>query len=314
MKDRIYTGFMLFLIILLTILLRQFTIYAFDALILLIMVGGAFESARLFAKIGFFNDKKVVMAYPVLLYGLFLLLNHFKQSFVWSLIYNLALIALIIIFKFVLGLITKKSIDNEIKTRNFKGSKYNFILIKAVNSAITMLYPAVLLFSFILLNHLATIITLPEGLANANIVGLVAIVAVFALASLVDIFSMLFGKLIGGKKLMPSVSPNKTISGSVGGILFTMLVATALYFVLTAFASVNTLFYTINFGIWQVLLLTFLTGVFCNVGDLFESFLKRKAKVKDSGTILPGHGGLLDRFDSHSLAAVVVLVFFIILL
>ncbi len=99
-----------------------------------------------------------------------------------------------------------------------------------------------------------------------------------------DIGGIVFGKIFKGKKLT-SISPNKTISGTVGSFIFSLLFLTFLIF-LNIFPLA-----------WQIVLYVLFTSMFCQLGDLFISFLKRKAKVKDTGKILPGHGGLLDRID-----------------
>jgi len=101
-----------------------------------------------------------------------------------------------------------------------------------------------------------------------------------------DIGGYIIGKLIGGKKLT-KISPNKTISGSIGSFSFSI-------FPLLLFYNYNQYeyFFSIN-----NLLFCLIISLVCQLGDLFISYLKRKAKIKDTGVILPGHGGLLDRVD-----------------
>jgi phosphatidate cytidylyltransferase len=107
-----------------------------------------------------------------------------------------------------------------------------------------------------------------------------------------DIGAFFVGRAIGGRKLIPSVSPGKTISGAIGGLLASMLVAW-LYArsVLVPVAS-------LGFTPWGALAFGAIISVAAQVGDLFESLLKREGGVKDSSRIIPGHGGVLDRFDS----------------
>lgn len=95
------------------------------------------------------------------------------------------------------------------------------------------------------------------------------------------------GRAFGRNKLSPEISPNKTIEGFIGGIFCAVLVAVAFV-----------LFTNIDASMFKLVFITIFLSIFGQVGDLVESALKRHYNVKDSGTILPGHGGILDRFDS----------------
>ncbi|MEK4970365.1 phosphatidate cytidylyltransferase [Cytobacillus sp. FSL R7-0696] len=96
-----------------------------------------------------------------------------------------------------------------------------------------------------------------------------------------------FGKAFGKRKLWPDISPNKTIEGSIGGVISSVVVA-CLFLIFT----------DISEPAFLIILMTCLLAIFGQVGDLAESAFKRHYGVKDSGRILPGHGGILDRFDS----------------
>jgi len=100
------------------------------------------------------------------------------------------------------------------------------------------------------------------------------------------------GRAFKGPKLIPSVSPAKTISGAIGGIVLTLIAC----FVLTRYALKP--FAHLDFRPWGLVVFSVCLSVAAQLGDLAESLLKREAGVKDSGTLLPGHGGALDRFDS----------------
>jgi phosphatidate cytidylyltransferase len=101
-----------------------------------------------------------------------------------------------------------------------------------------------------------------------------------------DIGGLIFGKLFKGKKLT-KISPNKTISGSIGSFVLSLFLVPIFYFLLqNEFNNPS-----------DLIILAILVSFFCQLGDLFISFLKRKAKVKDTGNLLPGHGGVLDRID-----------------
>ena len=101
---------------------------------------------------------------------------------------------------------------------------------------------------------------------------------------LTDIGGLLIGKTIKGKKLT-KISPKKTISGSIGSFLFSLVLIPLFYDQL------------LEYNLSYLILTTLLISLISQIGDIFISFLKRKAKVKDTSDILPGHGGLLDRID-----------------
>ena len=99
-----------------------------------------------------------------------------------------------------------------------------------------------------------------------------------------DLGGYIFGKIFKGPKLT-KISPNKTYAGAIGSIVFTSLIFLSFSFYFTIHP------YT------KIFILAVATSIFCQLGDLFISLLKRKANVKDTGNILPGHGGILDRLD-----------------
>ena len=100
-----------------------------------------------------------------------------------------------------------------------------------------------------------------------------------------DVGGYVIGKTFKGPKLS-KISPNKTISGSVGSFFVTYVTLSSIYY------------YFLNYHSYKILLISFFITLGCQLGDLFFSLLKRKAKIKDTGNIFPGHGGVLDRLDS----------------
>jgi phosphatidate cytidylyltransferase len=120
------------------------------------------------------------------------------------------------------------------------------------------------------------------------------------IAIMSDIGGLVFGKIFKGKKLT-KISPNKTISGSIGSFIFSMLLIPFFY---------N---YHIDQNLLSMFLITIIISLTSQLGELFISFLKRKAKVKDTSDILPGHGGILDRIDGIIFAIPLGVYLFIII-
>ena len=124
------------------------------------------------------------------------------------------------------------------------------------------------------------------------------IIGIFILIWTNDTFAYIIGKSIGKTKLFERISPNKTVEGFIGGLVFTMLAG----ILLTEF------YFFEERSTW--LITAIIISIFGTLGDLIESKFKRMAGVKDSGTIMPGHGGILDRLDSIIFAAPIIFLFY----
>ncbi|MGN0033657.1 MAG: phosphatidate cytidylyltransferase [Candidatus Limimorpha sp.] len=132
--------------------------------------------------------------------------------------------------------------------------------------------------------------------------GKILIIILFALIWINDIFAYLTGMLFGRHKLFERISPKKTIEGSLGGLAFTVLAA----------FIINRYMYPMMGGL-EMMGLAATVVVFGSLGDLCESMMKRQAGVKDSGDIIPGHGGVLDRFDATFLAVPFAYCYFMLI-
>jgi phosphatidate cytidylyltransferase len=128
------------------------------------------------------------------------------------------------------------------------------------------------------------------------------VLLLLALVWAADIGAYFTGRTFGRNKLCPNVSPGKTIEGALGGVILSLVVG-ALYVLMTTDKPTLEIYF--NFGV-----LSLIVSLVSILGDLFESILKRLADVKDSGKILPGHGGLLDRIDSLTCAAPIFFLLF----
>jgi len=114
-----------------------------------------------------------------------------------------------------------------------------------------------------------------------------------------DVFAYFIGRKFGKTALAKTISPNKTIEGFLGGFVGSLLVGLLAKFI---FPEIG----------WHFLPIALIVGITGPVGDLFESALKRKGDIKDSGKILPGHGGILDRFDAAIMAAPFVFLYLLL--
>lgn len=133
------------------------------------------------------------------------------------------------------------------------------------------------------------------------------IIGIFILIWTNDTFAYITGKSFGKHKLFERISPKKTIEGFVGGLVFTIIGS----YILSLFFIFPPSFYLSSPLIW--ICTGLIVGIFGTLGDLIESKFKRNAGVKDSGTIMPGHGGILDRLDSVIFAIPFLYLFYQIL-
>ena len=122
------------------------------------------------------------------------------------------------------------------------------------------------------------------------------LIGIFAIIWVNDSFAYLIGKNFGKHKLMKRISPKKTIEGFAGGLIMAMAGGVGLYFYLHHQGLDQ-------YGIWDWIIIAFVVALFGTIGDLIQSKIKRQAAVKDSGSIMPGHGGIFDRMDSIIFAA-----------
>jgi phosphatidate cytidylyltransferase len=151
------------------------------------------------------------------------------------------------------------------------------------------------LFGFII--HLRKF-NVPSDFASFHLpLGAVCVVFLIIATSFTDIGCFFVGKFFGKRKLCPHISPGKTVEGSIGGLLIALVTSCAWgYFSVIPF--------------YHCVILAIVLSVFAQLGDLWESILKRDVAVKDSGDIIAGHGGFLDRFDSLFITAPIAYLYF----
>ena len=217
------------------------------------------------------NIKKRVLTSTLLI---FLLIGMFYYSYL--MIISLIVIAIISWIEFY-ALISKILKKNNLKDRSFR-----------------FIYKTLSLFYLSGLVYL--IFAIESKYTNLKIYLLYSILV----AIMSDIGGLVCGKIFKGKKLT-KISPNKTISGSIGSFFFSIMLIPIFYKV------------QIDQSLLKILLITCIISLTSQFGDLFISLLKRKAKVKDTSDLLPGHGGVLDRIDGIIFAIPVGIFLFIVI-
>ncbi|MCL2850766.1 MAG: phosphatidate cytidylyltransferase [Firmicutes bacterium] len=186
-----------------------------------------------------------------------------------------------------------------------------------------LIYPALLLYTLIPLNHMgrwASFEYMDYGLGmitrNAPMIGLFALLMVFIISAMTDTFCFITGKLLGGPKICPKISPNKTVTGFIGGLFGGVIGALVVILAMSANSGVAG-FFTQRIGS-AVAVNLFIVGIgllggfITQMGDWYASYVKRKSGIKDFGAILPGHGGLMDRFDGIAFNA--FFIFFVMMI
>ena len=308
MKDRIYSSALILGVLVCVLLIRYFEPIVFDAFWLAIVIVSVYEMLRVFKRRGNTAFEWINYAYCVAFLAIVLISKFLGLEFYQMIILELTLLIAVSLVLLILPFcFSKKIVYDETKF----SSPREYLMNKSLTTLNIIIYPALLLGLMYMLNHINTIGLVDSG-ATDEVFGLFAILMVFVISMITDTFAMLGGMLFKGKKLCPLISPNKTISGFISGIVMGTLASMLLYWIFTAFDSTNSVFTAVNVGVWQFALFGFLGAVATSLGDLFASFLKRKAFVKDFGRTFPGHGGFMDRLNGICFNLVIVLVFFII--
>jgi phosphatidate cytidylyltransferase len=219
-----------------------------------------------------YEFSKLINLKHIAVYPITAIAMGFNIFFIYRKIYDyqwaIVLLSLFVSFLLILNLKTNKTLFLDL---NFK-----FVLLIGY-----------IIFPFLVL----TILPFASGFYDYKI-----IFVLFVMIWSNDTFAYIIGKSIGKRKLYPSISPKKTVEGFFGGFVFTILAGIIINNMMNLY---NSLF---------LILMAVLVSVFGTIGDLVESKFKRTANVKDSGKIMPGHGGILDRFDSVIFVAPFILL------
>lgn len=307
MKTRIITGSLIGLAVAGCFALRFISPYFFDVLIGIIMVCGAGEVSKVFNRSGKFNNMTTAVMFPAVLIISLFVCTYYQLHFLYVLLIELGVFALFALITLLWTFCDKKSLLEEKKEGQ---SEKKYVWTKFAYTLVIMAYPTLILSALFYINHMSQI-----GLTSQDsvLIGFVALVFLFVTTMFTDVCAYFVGSLLKGKKLCPFISPKKTISGAIGGLFGAILGAVGTYYILLAIPEIASIIQLSSLKIWWILIYSLVASVVSQAGDIFASWLKRRARTKDFSTIFPGHGGFMDRCDGLSFNAIITLIFFAIM-
>ena len=271
----------------------------FDIFVAVIGIVGALEMCNMLEKRGIKVSRFLSSMFIVVLYLAVVIALNVGVEIYMTLLYMLdaciIYLAVIFVYEFIIA----------------KENRFGQALSTTLNSLLVMVYPALLLSIFFIINHMEAFTTLN---IDVPYLSLILIVFIWGIALLSDTFAYLVGSTLRGPKLCPKISPNKSWSGAIGGVLGGVLMGVITYLLINNIDCMNIILTGTKLNLAWLMILGGLGSAVSQVGDIFESYLKRKSGVKDSGNFMPGHGGMLDRIDALMFALVFVGGFLIFLI
>ena len=316
MKKRLITGSIIVLVVCTVLATVNYTPYVFDLFIGILAVMGCVEVSRVLERKNLYTNIIFIGCFPAILYIAMSLGIINESSWAHYLVYFLVIIVALFIINFLYTIIFKKTTLKEMSKYKIEGTpitKYAFT--KCMNSTFVMIYPALLFSSFFVITHFFDFSFVDTtGLANTNLIVLFFLVFIFAVTMITDSMALVVGCSLKGPKLCPLISPNKTISGALGGLLFGTLGGLLTYYLFTLNNVFSEMMSYLDLSWWMFVVIAAVVSIIGQIGDIVASSLKRSARVKDYGTIFPGHGGVMDRVDGLIFNAFAVLICMFIIL
>ena len=300
MKQRSITSIYIVLVSVLAVLskLLPYTIgdYIFDVFIVAVTIVASFEICNMLEANKRKVNKLIASMYPIVNY-ITLLLCFKRVEF-----YEILLIEVVVLIAYWLVALLIEFLKN-------KETPAKQHLVTSLNTLLACIYPGFFFCLLLNFNHA------DEFHAGVKYFSLVFIIMIFAITWLTDTFAYLVGRTLKGPKLAPKISPNKTISGAIGGLIGGIAGSMLVYMLAYNISALSTILNMFSLKWWHFLLVGMFGSMFGQIGDLFESKLKRNSGIKDSGNIFPGHGGMLDRIDAMIFISTFVytVIFFILL-
>lgn len=319
MKKRLLTGIFIILALAATLFLRSVSPYIADAVIIGLSTIACIEVSKTLNKGQRPCNTLITAIYPILIYVGFFIGIMNKVVFYYYIIYYLVVALVCLLFNFLMPFFFKKETEEEIKNSpNPKTSVKHYAWDKTINSMIVFAYPAIFSVPYLVINHLSAfteITTKYTDLTQVNNFAWFLIACMLAVTILTDTGAYLVGSALKGPKLCPAISPKKTISGAIGGLIFGIFGAFAVAFAFFSWVDGFDVFlHSLGGTTLTILLIGVVGSILTQIGDILASLLKRRCGVKDYGNLLPGHGGIMDRIDGQIFNAMFLFVLGIILL
>ena len=316
MKKRLMTGSIILLVVALFLVTTRYTPYAFDVFVGILAVMGCVEVSRVLERKKIYTNIVFVGCFPAILYIAMSVGIINERGWMHYLAYFLIVLVTLFVINFLYTILFKKITFREkcrYQLSDMSNVKYAFT--KCMNSTFVMIYPAILFCAFFMINHFYDFAFVDmTGIHDPNIIVVFFLVYTFVVTMTTDTMAYVVGSSLKGPKLCPLISPNKTISGAVGGFFFGSLGGLLTYYLFTFNTLFKEMMSYLDITWWKVLIVGMVVSIIGQIGDIVASALKRSARVKDYGTIFPGHGGVMDRVDALIFNAFAVLIVMFILL
>lgn len=315
MKKRIITGAIILLVEALFIASRLVTPYAMDLFIGLLAIVGCVEVARVLERKRMFTSIAFIGSFPPIMYIAMEIGIINKSEWYHYLLYFLVIILALFLINFLVTICCKGTTEKEKDKYGVFVDNQTYAFQKSMNSTFVMIYPLLLFCSLFVINHFFEFAFIDTtDLENINLLVVFFMTFTFVVTMMTDTFALVVGMLIGGPKLAPHISPNKTIAGAIGGFVFGSASSVLVYFLFSLNSVFHSAMDTLGLSIWTFLVIGMICAIITQCGDLIASWLKRSARVKDYGSLFPGHGGVMDRVDGLIFSAFTVLVSMFILI
>ena len=314
MKKRLLTSLIILIVTALFVASRYYTTYAMDAFIGILAVVGCVEVTKVLERRRMFSNVVLVGCFPAIMYVAMTIGIINKRGWLNYVVYFVAILLILFLANFLFTYLCSSVTHKEKDKFGVYDSDAKYAFNKSMNSAFVMIYPAILFVCMLFINHYFDFAFVTTTIKYPNLLILFFVVLLFAITMITDSMALVVGTTFKGPKLCPTISPNKTISGAVGGFVFGTLGGVLVYYLFSLNIYINEMFMTTDIVWWKILIVSMIASIICQIGDIIASKLKRSARVKDYGTIFPGHGGVMDRVDGLIFSALVILISMFVLI